>query len=127
MATTLQIFMLAMSIHPDVYLKAQEEMDRVVGSARLPELDDRKDLPYLDAVIKEVYRYVTQNALLSCTNRLLLCADGTSPSLWVSSKCTCQRSNVDRSRLGIPHTTMKDDEFEGCRIPKGTMVISNLW
>lgn len=42
--------------HPEVYRKAQEELDRVVGSERLPDFDDRDSLPYLNAVIKEVYR-----------------------------------------------------------------------
>jgi len=57
MASAMHTFMLAMVIHPDVYLKAQEEMDRVVGTARLPELDDRDSLPYLNAVIKETFRW----------------------------------------------------------------------
>jgi cytochrome P450 len=48
--------MLAMVLHPEVYLKAQDEVDRVVGQDRLPELDDRDTLPYLERVIKEVYR-----------------------------------------------------------------------
>ncbi|KAF8817278.1 putative cytochrome P450 monooxygenase [Phlegmacium glaucopus] len=37
--------------------RAQEEMDRVVGSNRLPVAEDFKDLPYLDALIKEHHRY----------------------------------------------------------------------
>jgi cytochrome P450 len=49
-------FLLAMVLHPDVYKKAQEEMDRVVGPDRLPNLDDRKSLTYLDSVLKESYR-----------------------------------------------------------------------
>lgn len=44
--------------HPEVYRKVQEELDRVVGNERLPDFDDRDALPYLNAVIKEVYRYV---------------------------------------------------------------------
>ena len=49
-------FIFAMVRHPEVYRKAQEELDRVVGSERLPDFDDRDSLPYLNAVIKEVYR-----------------------------------------------------------------------
>ena len=56
MASAMQTFILAMLLYPDVYHKAQEEMDRVVGPTRLPELDDRDSLPYLNAVIKETYR-----------------------------------------------------------------------
>ncbi|KAG7447172.1 cytochrome P450 [Guyanagaster necrorhizus] len=50
-------FILAMALHPDVFAKAQSEMDDVVGRVRLPGLNDREALPYLDAVIKEVYRW----------------------------------------------------------------------
>ena len=45
-------FMLAMVIHPDVYRKLQEEIDRVVGKDRLPDLDDREILPYTECIIK---------------------------------------------------------------------------
>ena len=44
--------------HPEVYRKAQEEIDRVVGPDRLPDFDDRDSLPYLNAIVKEVYRWV---------------------------------------------------------------------
>ena len=42
--------------YPDVYRKAQEEIDRVIGKNRLPEIVDRDSLPYFEALIKEVYR-----------------------------------------------------------------------
>ncbi|CCL99826.1 uncharacterized protein FIBRA_01850 [Fibroporia radiculosa] len=53
----LSTFVLAMVLHPDVYKKAQEEVDRVVGSDRLPVFEDRISLPYLECVIREVYRW----------------------------------------------------------------------
>jgi len=37
--------------------KAQEELDRVVGSERLPQLSDQEDLPYIAALIKELLRW----------------------------------------------------------------------
>ncbi len=43
---------------PDVLRKAQDEMDRVVGHTRLPGFADRDSLPYLSALVEEVYRYV---------------------------------------------------------------------
>lgn len=49
-------FFLAMVLHPEVYAKAQEEMDRVVGESRLPMLNDRPDLPYLESILQETYR-----------------------------------------------------------------------
>ena len=46
-----------MTVHPDVQRKAQEEIDRVIGTHRLPTLADRENLPYIDAVVKEVLRW----------------------------------------------------------------------
>lgn len=52
----MESFILAMTRYPEVFMKAQEEIDRVVGNERLPSLDDRASLPYLECVLKEVYR-----------------------------------------------------------------------
>lgn len=49
-------FILAMVLHPDVYAKAQEEVDRVVGRDRLPTLEDRSSLPFVECILKETYR-----------------------------------------------------------------------
>lgn len=46
-----------MLINPEVQCKAQSEIDKVVGSSRLPTFNDRDDLVYLDAVLKEVHRW----------------------------------------------------------------------
>lgn len=56
---TMNAFMLAMVRNPEVFKKAQEEMDRVVGLDKLPDYQDRSSLPYLDCVLKEVLRWVT--------------------------------------------------------------------
>ena len=56
--TALKTFILAMVLHPDVYKKAQAEIDRVVGADRLPDWEDRENLPYLDCIVREVLRYV---------------------------------------------------------------------
>lgn len=45
-----------MTIHQDVYGKAQQTVDEVVGNDRLPNFSDREELPYVDAILKEVYR-----------------------------------------------------------------------
>ena len=42
----LQVFFLAMAMHPEVQKKAQEELDRVIGRDRMPTVDDEKNLPY---------------------------------------------------------------------------------
>jgi hypothetical protein len=50
-------FFLAMTLHPEVMKKAQAEIDAVVGSDRLPGFEDRENLPYVDALAKEVLRW----------------------------------------------------------------------
>lgn len=54
----LSTLILAMTLYPECLKKAQEEIGRVVGSDRLPEFEDRESLPYLECIIKEVYRYI---------------------------------------------------------------------
>ncbi|PCH36253.1 cytochrome P450 [Wolfiporia cocos MD-104 SS10] len=55
--TVLSQFVLAMVLHPHVLKKAQDEIDRIVGTTRLPVVEDREALPYLECVIQEVYRW----------------------------------------------------------------------
>jgi cytochrome P450 len=50
------MFFLAMLVHPDGQAKAQAEVDRVVGLDRLPEVEDRERLPYLEAEVNERLR-----------------------------------------------------------------------
>ncbi|KAK7212547.1 hypothetical protein V2G26_019725 [Clonostachys chloroleuca] len=51
-------FVLAMLFFPAVQKKAQEELDTVVGSDRLPHLGDRDSLPYVNALVKETLRWL---------------------------------------------------------------------
>jgi len=53
----LQTFLLAMVRNPKVFKKAQDELDRVVGKDRLPDFSDKDNLPYINAIIKEVLRW----------------------------------------------------------------------
>ncbi|KAI3393133.1 hypothetical protein diail_4701 [Diaporthe ilicicola] len=50
-------FILAMILFPEVQKKAQEEIDTVVGSERLPQYGDRDHLPYVNALVKESFRW----------------------------------------------------------------------
>lgn len=52
-----QTFFMAMALNPHVVKKAQEELDRVVGSGRLPDFSDQENLPYISAVTKELLRW----------------------------------------------------------------------
>ena len=84
-------FFLAMTVFPEVQRKAQEEIDRVVGKDRLPTFNDRDNLPYIDATVKEVLRWHPV------------------------------------APMGLPHTTTEDDVCEGYLIPKGAMLLPNIW
>jgi cytochrome P450 len=50
-------FFLAMLMNPDAQAKAQEEIDRVIGTDRLPTFDDESKLPYVSALSREVFRW----------------------------------------------------------------------
>ncbi|KIJ55030.1 hypothetical protein M422DRAFT_24891 [Sphaerobolus stellatus SS14] len=49
-------FMLAMTRHTPELLKAQEEIDAVIGTGRLPTPADRANLPYFEGLYLEVFR-----------------------------------------------------------------------
>ena len=51
------VFILAMIRYPEVQIKAQEEIDRVVGQDRLPDFSDREILPYVQCVFIETMRW----------------------------------------------------------------------
>lgn len=46
-----------MVLHPDALKRAQEEIDLVIGPDRLPSFSDRKDLPYIEALVQETLRW----------------------------------------------------------------------
>ena len=80
-----------MTLHPEVQQKAREEIDRVVGTHRLPSISDRQNLPFVEAVVKEAFRWHPVGP------------------------------------MGLPHETSEDDYCEGYLIPKGALVIPNIW
>ncbi|KAK1454817.1 cytochrome P450 [Colletotrichum melonis] len=89
--STVASFFLAMMVYPDIQKKAQEEIDRVIGSRRLPTTKDRENLPYIEALVKEIMRWHPIGP------------------------------------MGLPHSSTEDDVFEGYFIPKGAMVLPNIW
>jgi cytochrome P450 len=89
--SALKSFFLVLTLYPDVQRKAQEEIDRVVGVDRLPSYDDRGNLPYIDALVKEVLRW------------------------------------HPIAPMGLPHATDEDDVVNGYLIPKGAMLLANIW
>ena len=55
-ATTIEWAMTELIRHPEKMKRAQAELDEVVGSERMVEESDAERLPYLRAVVKEVFR-----------------------------------------------------------------------
>ncbi|KAK7729639.1 hypothetical protein SLS53_009209 [Cytospora paraplurivora] len=56
-AQTLEMFVMAAVTNPEKMRVAQEELDRVVGRDRLPAIEDIGQLPYISAIIQEVFRW----------------------------------------------------------------------
>ncbi|PPQ76076.1 hypothetical protein CVT26_004597 [Gymnopilus dilepis] len=84
-------FFYLMTVHPEIQKKAQDELDRVVGSERLPDFSDRPSLPYIEALYRELLRF--------------------KPPV----------------PMAVAHALTEDDYYKGYFIPKGTMVLPNIW
>ena len=46
-----------MALHPEEQAKAQAQLDAVIGTDRLPEFEDKESLPYVEALMMEVFRW----------------------------------------------------------------------
>ena len=89
-----------MLLYPEVQAKAQAEIDFVIGSDRLPHFDDRAQLPYVDAILRELVRW----------NPVVPLGKFGEMSVFVIAAYHL---------TGIPHATSGDDVYEGYYIPKG--------
>ncbi|KAK5916619.1 hypothetical protein CgunFtcFv8_011586 [Champsocephalus gunnari] len=58
-STALHWILLLLSKHPDMQTKLHELIDKVVGRDRLPSVEDRNSLTYLDAFIYETMRFTS--------------------------------------------------------------------
>ena len=105
-------------MYPEVQRKAQAEIDRVIGNDRLPTLADQPDLPYIDALMKEVLRWAPVGPLgkfvffFEITDR---------DPLFPEERLTTGNPP------GLPHVATTDDIYEGYFIPKGSTVVANVW
>jgi hypothetical protein len=94
---------LALVLYPQVQRRAQAELDAVVGRDRLPTLDDRPRLPYIDAFCKELMRWqmVTPIGMIRVFPRVM------------------SIGMIERMLSGLPHSSNRDDVYKGYFIPKG--------
>ncbi|KAI0036382.1 cytochrome P450 [Vararia minispora EC-137] len=90
-AAAISAYIIASCLYPEVQERFHAELDRVVGTDRLPTLDDRARLPYAEAVCKEALRWV--------------------PTI----------------PLAFPHLASQEGVYNQYRIPKGSLVITNIW
>ncbi|XP_063824054.1 probable cytochrome P450 304a1 [Ostrinia nubilalis] len=57
--STLTMLIEQILLNPGIQERVHEEIDRVVGKGRLPTLDDRRNMPYTEACLREIMRYET--------------------------------------------------------------------
>ncbi|KAF6757369.1 cytochrome P450 [Ephemerocybe angulata] len=50
-------FVLLMALHPEVQKRAQAELDEVVGFGQIPTFEDQPKLVYIDALLRELFRW----------------------------------------------------------------------
>ena len=102
------LFFLAMSMYPEAQAKAQTQLDEVVGNDRLPEYSDLVNLPYIQAVVKELLRWqpVVPTGM---------------PTFIASDKIRLIVTTAS------PHKMSSNEMFRGYYIPKDSIIIGNSW
>jgi cytochrome P450 len=71
--------------------KACEQLDNVVGHDRLPVPNDKPNLPYITAIVEEIFRWRPVGP------------------------------------EGVPHLNREETTYDGYTIPKGSVIVPNVW
>lgn len=124
---TLVTFFLMMTLNQDVQKKAQDAIDSIIGSDRLPTIDDRARLPYIDCILKEIFRCVKCYQVWS---KILMFSKNQSSlrSRWVSyTGPSCSQIVLTMAHAGLTHTTLEPEQYGEWVIPKGALVSPNVW
>ena len=61
-----------MTLYPEVLRRAQEELDHVLGKDVLPTFEDRKNLPYIVAIVNECLRYTASASVIPIAFELMI-------------------------------------------------------
>lgn len=95
-----------MSIYPSVQEKLRFELDQVL-KGRLPSINDRKHLPYVNATIKEALRW--------------------HPALPLGIARRSRQSTIYKGVLKFLSENHNSKICVGYFIPKHTVIIPNVW
>ena len=101
-----------MLLFPEVQARVAAEMDEIVGHDRMPTLADLPNLPYLKAAWTESLRWRPPLPLCELTFIVyqILFLMGLTAGL----------------NVAIPHKSTTEDVYNGYRIPRGTIIYSNV-
>ncbi|EIW84293.1 cytochrome P450 [Coniophora puteana RWD-64-598 SS2] len=143
--TTMQVWVLAMVLHPEVQARAQAEIDAVVGHDRLPDFSDRPSLPYIEAMLRETLRWhpivpmsISHSALEDDIYEGMLIPKGATiiPNVWALSRNEEKYPSPERflpERFLTETGEIKDENFDlvfgfGRRICPGRhLADASLW
>lgn len=104
----IQWFLALIPSHPHVAAKAYEELDRIVGRERLPNIEDEPNCPYIRAIIKEVaFEYIQRgNSNMTLT---ILASIGSACSRSILDGC----SPLHNSRLHLQRNVYPKGDWRG--------------
>ncbi|KAK7446410.1 hypothetical protein BaRGS_00040271 [Batillaria attramentaria] len=111
---TMKALFLYLLHNPDVTRKVQQEIDDVIGNQRPPRVDDRRKLPYTEAVVMETLRYSSITPLgLPHLARSDVIIDGVTVSQGAMvllpfgiGRRSCPGENFARTRIFLYVTTL---------------------